>query len=47
MEQLVVLGKNVMGFKAYTTKALDYWVVASDSPSEIEEAHARATGTVP
>jgi alpha-D-xyloside xylohydrolase len=42
-----VLGKNVMSFEAYSTKALDYWVVASDSPAEIEEAYARATGTVP
>lgn len=42
-----VLGKNIMSFEAYSTKSLDYWVVAGDSPAEIEEAYARATGTVP
>jgi len=42
-----VLGKNIMSFEAYSTKALDYWIVAGDSPSAIEEAYARATGTVP
>lgn len=42
-----VLGKNVMSFEAYSTKSLDYWVVAGDSPAEIEEAYAKATGYVP
>ena len=42
-----VLGKNVMSFEAYSTTVLDYWVVAGDTPAEIEEAYARATGTVP
>jgi alpha-D-xyloside xylohydrolase len=42
-----VLGKNIMSFEAYSTKVLDYWVVAGDNPAEIEEAYARATGTVP
>lgn len=42
-----VLGKNIMSFEARSTKLLDYWVVAGDSPAEIEEAYARATGTVP
>jgi alpha-D-xyloside xylohydrolase len=42
-----VLGKNIMSFEAYSTKVLDYWVVAGDSPAEVEEAYARATGTVP
>lgn len=42
-----VLGKNVMSFEAYSTRILDYWVVAGDSPAEIEEAYAGATGTVP
>jgi alpha-D-xyloside xylohydrolase len=41
-----VLGKNIMSFEAYSTRSLDYWVVAGDSPAEIEEAYARATGTV-
>ncbi len=42
-----VLGKNVMSFEAYSTKVLDYWIVAGDTPAEIEEAYAKATGTVP
>ena len=42
-----VLGKNIMSFEAYSTKALDYWVVAGDTPAEIEEAYAAVTGTVP
>jgi len=42
-----VLGKNIMSFEAYSTKALDYWIVAGDTPAEIEEAYANVTGTVP
>ena len=42
-----VLGKNIMSFEAYSTKSLDYWVVAGDTPAEIEEAYAAVTGTVP
>ncbi|KAL5052064.1 hypothetical protein BDW71DRAFT_170077 [Aspergillus fruticulosus] len=42
-----VLGTNITSFEAYSTKALDYWVVAGDSPAEIEEAYARVTGYVP
>lgn len=42
-----VFGKNVHSFEAYSTKALDYWVVAGDSPAEIEEAYASVTGRVP
>lgn len=42
-----VLGKNIMSFEAYSTKFLDYWIVAGDTPAEIEQAYARATGTVP
>ena len=42
-----VLGKNVMSFEATSTKALDYWIVVGDTPAEIEQAYARATGTVP
>ena len=32
---------------ADSTKQLDYWVTAGDTPAEIEEAYAKATGTVP
>lgn len=42
-----VLSKNVMSFEALSTNILDYWIIAGDSPSDIEEAYAKATGTVP
>lgn len=42
-----VFGKNIMSFEAYSTKSLDYWVVAGDTPKEIVEAYATVTGTVP
>ncbi|KAL1584610.1 hypothetical protein WHR41_06970 [Cladosporium halotolerans] len=42
-----VLGKNVMSFEAHSTKTLDYWVAAGDSPAEIEEGYADVTGKVP
>jgi alpha-D-xyloside xylohydrolase len=42
-----VLGKNVMSFEAYSTKELDYWVTAGETPKEIVQAYARATGFVP
>ncbi len=40
-------GTNVMTFFAESTKKLDYWIVAGDTPAEIEEAYAEVTGTVP
>lgn len=40
-------GKNVMTWQARSTKALDYWITAGDTPAEIEEAYASVTGTVP
>ncbi|KAJ5483947.1 glucosidase [Penicillium diatomitis] len=40
-------GTNVMSFEAYSTRSLDYWVVAGDSPAEIEQAYAKVTGYVP
>ncbi|KAJ5718911.1 Glycoside hydrolase family 31 [Penicillium malachiteum] len=42
-----VFGRNVMSFEAYSTKALDYWIVAGDTPAQIEEAYASVTGYVP
>ena len=42
-----VFGKNIMSFEAYSTRQLDCWIVAGDSPAEIEEAYASVTGTVP
>ncbi|MDR1106577.1 MAG: family 31 glucosidase, partial [Treponema sp.] len=42
-----VFGKNVTSWEAKSSKLIDYWITAGDSPREIEEAYARATGTVP
>ncbi|KAF7186512.1 putative family 31 glucosidase ORF2 [Pseudocercospora fuligena] len=42
-----VLGKNVISFESYSTKVIDYWIVAGDSPKEITEAYASVTGHVP
>ncbi|MGL5259150.1 MAG: glycoside hydrolase family 31 protein [Lachnospiraceae bacterium] len=42
-----VFGKNITSFEAYSTKELDYWITAGDTPAQIEEAYAKATGTVP
>ncbi len=43
----VIFGKNLTEWSALSTPILDYWIVAGDTPAEIEEAYARATGTVP
>lgn len=43
----VTFGKNVTEWFAQTTNLLDYWITAGDTPAEIEEAYAQATGTVP
>ncbi len=43
----VCFGKNITTWEAYSTKKLDYWVTAGDTPAEIEEAYADATGKVP
>jgi alpha-D-xyloside xylohydrolase len=42
-----IFGKNIMSFEALSTKALDYWVIAGDTPAHIVEAYADATGKVP
>ena len=42
-----VFGKNVMSFEAYSTKLLDYWFTAGDTPARILQAYAAVTGTVP
>lgn len=42
-----MFAKNIMSFEALSTSVLDYWIVAGDTPSEIEEAYAKVTGTVP
>ncbi|MDD2969835.1 MAG: glycoside hydrolase family 31 protein [Lachnospiraceae bacterium] len=43
----VVFGKNIISYEAFSTKILDYWIVAGDTPAEIEEAYADVTGKVP
>ena len=42
-----VFGKNIMSYEAYSTKTLDCWIVAGDSPAEIVQAYGKVTGTVP
>ena len=43
----VTFGRNVTEWEAFSTKQLDYWITAGDTPAEIEEAYAQATGKVP
>lgn len=43
----VFFGKNITEWKAFSTKYMDYWIVAGDTPAEIEEAYAQVTGKVP
>jgi alpha-D-xyloside xylohydrolase len=38
---------NVTEWSAPSTKQLDYWITAGDTPAEIEESYASVTGTVP
>lgn len=42
-----VFGKNLTSFEATSSPALDYWIVAGDSPAEIQERYAAVTGYVP
>lgn len=43
----VNFGKNITTWEAYSTKKLDYWITAGDTPAEIEEAYASVTGKAP
>lgn len=43
----VSFGKNITEWEAKSTKRLDYWITAGDTPAEIEESYASVTGTVP
>jgi len=43
----VCFGRNITTWEAKSAKKMDYWITAGDSPAEIEEAYAKATGTVP
>lgn len=42
-----VFGKNLTSFEAYSTDAMDYWLVAGDTPKQILQSYAAVTGTVP
>lgn len=42
-----VFGKNITSFEALSTKTLDLWIVAGDTPADIVTAYASVTGTVP
>lgn len=43
----VTFGRNVTEWSSISTKQMDYWITAGDSPEEIERAYASATGKVP
>ncbi len=43
----VNFSKNITQWKAHATKELDYWITVGDTPNEIEQAYANATGKVP
>ena len=43
----VTFGTNITQWTAESTTQLDYWIVAGDTPAEIEEAYADAVGKVP
>ncbi|MDR2932087.1 MAG: glycoside hydrolase family 31 protein [Oscillospiraceae bacterium] len=43
----VSFAKNVTTWTATSTKVLDYWITAGDSPADILENYSMATGSVP
>ena len=43
----VTFGRNLTEWVAESSKQMDYWITAGDTPAEIEEAYAGVTGTVP
>ncbi len=43
----VTFGKNMTEWRATSTRQMDYWITAGDTPAEIEHAYADATGKVP
>ena len=43
----VNFGKNITTWEAQSTKKMDYWITAGDTPAMIEEAYASVAGTVP
>ena len=43
----VTFAKNVTEWKADSTRQMDYWLTAGDTPAELVHAYALVTGTVP
>lgn len=43
----VHFGSNTTEWIAESTRQLDYWITAGDTPAQIEETYASVTGTVP
>ena len=43
----VSFAKNVTEWKADSTRQMDYWLTAGDTPAELVHAYALVTGTVP
>jgi alpha-D-xyloside xylohydrolase len=43
----VTFGKNLTSWRSVSTKVIDYWVTAGDTPAEIEENYADAVGKAP
>ena len=43
----VVFGNNLTEWESYSTKQMDYWIVAGDSPAEIVEKYTEVVGRVP
>lgn len=43
----VIFGKNITEWSAESTKQADYWIVAGDTPNEIEEIYTEVTGRAP
>lgn len=43
----VTFGKNLTTWQAYSTKKMDYWITAGDTPAEIETIYSAVTGRVP
>ena len=43
----VSFGKNVMEWRADSTKKMDYWITAGDTPAQIESQYSQVTGRAP
>ncbi|MBQ7138963.1 MAG: family 31 glucosidase, partial [Clostridia bacterium] len=43
----VSFGKNITVWKARSTRKLDYWICAGDTPAEIHQTYMQATGMPP